>query len=481
MRPAFWTGHILLCEGEQMSIKKEIDRAVKRIAALDKNTAPKTPAEEEQIISNVEESFSKSAFNFSNATSMTLNQNGKKRLVKQYNDLYSPENILCQCIKQILDRVFKVKYPNRNKISHDLFSTLSATIQMADFTIVKFDFKDYFNSISSIYVFEKYLKSSLSDRHEIDLIKTFVYSTKYAYAGLCTSNAIAEIIAKYFDEAVRQEFAENGIIYYERYIDDCVLILNEHMEEDEVKELLNCILLDIFHDNSIQCVRCRTKFNNHKFQYISRRKILKGKCSIDFLGYEFWLDSKQYKNRAEITIQYGITQAKRKKYNDRLDSLISCYTDPSSSDYNKLELLRHRIAAFSSREVYLTKYFRSNIWRVKGFITNYGELRYLLDTGLIEASTESFLKNAIDNAFDRAGIDKPYFLMGGNKVNCGYNLYGNMKSNKTILLVDHIGYDYKALVALCKQIDINNLDASGRRRGYGTLVRDYLIKVRVGY
>lgn len=56
-----------------------------------------------------------------------------------------------------------------------------------------------------------------------------------------------------------------------------------------------------------------------------------------------------------------------------------------------------------------------------------------------------------------------------------------MKSNKTILLVDHIGYDYNALVNLCKQIGINNIDASGRRRGYGTLVRDYLIKVRVGY
>lgn len=464
-----------------MSIKKEIERAVKRIAALDKNTAPKTPAEQEQIISNVEESFNRSAYNFCNATSITLNQNGKKRLVKQYNDLYSPENILCQCIKQILDRVFKVKYPNRNKISRDLFSTLSATIQMADFTIVKFDFKDYFNSISSIYVFEKYLKSNLSDRHEIDLIRAFVYSTKYAYAGLCTSNALAEIIARYFDEAVHQAFAVNGIIYYERYIDDCVLILNEHMEESEVKDILKTILLNIFHDNSFKCVRCRTKFNNQKFQYISRRKILTGKCSIDFLGYEFGLDSKQHKDKVEITIQFGITQAKQKKYNDRLDGLISCYADPSSPDYNKLELLRHRIAAFSSREVYLTKHFRSNVWRVKGFISNYGELRYLLDTGLIEASTEHYLKNAIDEAFDRAGIDKPYFLMGGNKLNCGYNLYGNMKSNKTILLVDRIGYDYKALVALCKQIGINNIDASGRRRGYGTLVREYLIKVRVGY
>lgn len=253
------------------------------------------------------------------------------------------------------------------------------------------------------------------------------------------------------------------------------------MEESETKDLLNAVLLEVFHDTSLKCLQCKTEFNWKKFGYISRRKVLSQKCSIDFLGYEFWFSSKQIRKGAEITIQYGITLAKQNKYRNRLDSFISSYTNLSSPDYGKIELLRHRIAAFSSREVYLTKHFRTSVWRVKGFISNYGELRYLLDTGLIEANTEAFLKDAIDDAFKKAGINKPYFLMGGGKINCGYNLYGNMKSNKTILLVDHIGYDYNALVNLCKQIGINNIDASGRRRGYGTLVRDYLIKVRVGY
>lgn len=464
-----------------MSIKREIVQAVKRSAELNRSTLPKTPAEQEQIVFEVEAAYRNSTFDFNNATSVMLSQGGKKRLVKKYTDLYSPESILCQCIKQILDRVFKVKYPNRNKISHELFTILTATIQMADFTIIKFDFKDYFNSISSIYVFEKFLKDRLSDRHEIDLIKTFAYSTKRAYAGLCTSNAIAEIIATHFDKAVQQEFSSNGIIYYERYIDDCILILNEHMDESEIKCLLTASLSKVFHDTSLKCSQCKTKFNSNKSQYISRRSILQQKCSVDFLGYEFWFDSNQLQNRAEITIQYGITQTKQKKYSGRLDNLISSYKDPMSPDCGKIELLRHRIAAFSSREVYLTKHFRTSVWRVKGFISNYGELRYLLDTGLIETNTEAFLKNAIKDAFDRAGIDKPYFLTGGGKTDYGYNLYENMKSNKTILLVDHIGYDYNALVALCKQIEISNIDASGRRRGYGTLVREYLIKVRVGY
>lgn len=461
-----------------MSIEKEIERAVKRTIAFDKDTPPKSVAEQEKVISDIKEALNNSTFNFENFKSLILNQSGKKRLVKQYDSLYSPENILCQSIKQILDRAFKIKYPNRNKTTRTLFGVLSAAIQMSDFTIVKFDFKDYFNSVSSIYVFEKYLKYNILDRHEIDLIKAFVYSTKYAYAGLCTSNAIAEIIAGYFDEAVKQMFFSNGIIYYERYIDDSILILNEHMEETEVKEKLKTVLLNIFHDETIKAPKCHTKFNKKKFKYISRRKILKGDYSVDFLGYEFWLSAN---GKAKIEIKYGITSDKRKKYEDRINKLISSYIDSSSPDYNKMELLRHRIAAFSSREVYMTKHFRSNIWRVKGFISNYGELRYFLDTGLIETNTEQYLKNMIDDAFDRAKIDKPYFLMGGAQLNCGYNLYGNMKANKTILLVDRIGYDYKSLTALCKQVGINSTDANGKRRGYGTLVRDYLIKIRVGY
>ena len=218
-----------------MKISKEIERAVKRIVALD-TKKQKTPEEQAEIIFAVNKAIKKQYIDFSNSTSLILNQNGKKRLVKQYEDVYSTENILCQCIKQILDRVFKIKYPNRNKTVKELFSVLAAITQMSDFTILKFDFKDYFNSISSVYVFEKYLKCNLLDKHEIDLIKNFVYSTQYAYAGLCTSNAIAEIIANHFDESVRQAFISKGIIYYERYIDDSFLILNEHIEEDEIKE-----------------------------------------------------------------------------------------------------------------------------------------------------------------------------------------------------------------------------------------------------
>ena len=124
--------------------------------------------------------------------------------------------------------------------------------------------------------------------------------------------------------------------------------------------------------------------------------------------------------------------------------------------------------------------YQTNIWKSKGFISNYGELRYLLGTGLLHADTDAFLKNIVKDAFVQAGI-KPYFVFGVEREDSGYNLYHNMKVNKTILLVDGIGYDYKSLVELCSQIGISDIDAGGKRRTYSSLVREYLIRVKVGY
>ncbi len=469
-------------------MNKEIERAVRKISTFRNNEKSITQSEKENLISKVKKAVEDLSFNFGDATTIVLRQGNKKRLVKQYANLYSIENIACQCIKQILDKMFKIKYANRGKIIKKFFGIIGATIQMSDFTIVKFDFKNYFNSVSSVYVYEKFVKERLENRWQIDLIKLFVESTKYAYAGLRTSNAIAEIIAKNFDNLLCQMFSSSGLIYYERYIDDGIFVLNRHVEKDKINELLNKALVNVFHDELVRCkIKCKTSFNNEKFKYITRRSLVNKNLSIDFLGYEFFLSLSNAK-KARVDIKYGITEEKQKKYNDRLDNIISYYKDKNSDDFDNVELLRHRVAAFASREVYLVKHFKSYVWRVKGFIANYGELRYLLNSNpsdkktlnLLDRKTENYLKNMIDDAFKRANLDdKLYFLRNNSKK--AYNLYENMKINRTILLVENIGYDYKSLVKLCKKIGIDNIDSKGTRRSYDNLVRDYLIKIKVGY
>lgn len=468
-----------------MRFKDEIIRAVKHQAATDTEpTAPKTEEEIEAIAEIVRSSLPSLSYDFSKSDSIVLNQDSKKRFVKKYPDIYSPESVLCQCIKQILDSTFRIKYPNRNKSVRALFDVLRAVKQMADFTIIKYDFKDYFNSVSAPYVFEKYIGEKLADRFAADLIKKFVMETKYAYAGFSTSNVIAEIIAQQFDIAVRLALTDKGILFFERYIDDSIIVINEHIESSKCLALLQNTLSMVFHDNTVSASpKCKTKFNSTKFVHISCRNLNATPKTVDYLGYEFAF-IKDSHNKVEIS--YGITQAKRDKYNSRIDEIIGLYkesmmpTGLPNPDFQNTELLRHRIAAFTSRTVYQSRRFKSIVWKTKGFISNYGELRYLLDSSLIDNTAKDFLINMINDAFSRATLRLPYFIDGAAGKS-GFSLFENMKRNRTLVLVEHIGYSKPALVKLCSQVGINPIDKNGKQRGYGNLVREYLIKLKVGY
>ncbi len=73
------------------------------------------------------------------------------------------------------------------------------------------------------------------------------------------------------------------------------------------------------------------------------------------------------------------------------------------------------------------------------------------------------------------GVSIPYFLKG-KKEESIYNLYNNLKNYKTLLFVESIGISKDTLGRMCKQIGIWDTT-----KGYDGLVRDYLIKVKVGH
>ena len=56
-----------------------------------------------------------------------------------------------------------------------------------------------------------------------------------------------------------------------------------------------------------------------------------------------------------------------------------------------------------------------------------------------------------------------------------------MLKNKTLLLINNVGYDYNALAKLCGKVGIKTFDQNGKKRSYTTLVREYLIRIKVGY
>ena len=60
-------------------------------------------------------------------------------------------------------------------------------------------------------------------------------------------------------------------------------------------------------------------------------------------------------------------------------------------NHNDMELMRHQLKAFCCRTVYQITRYKSLIWKTKGFISNYQELRYRLDC--LTDETKDFLEN----------------------------------------------------------------------------------------
>lgn len=137
-------------------------------------------------------------YDFSSFSREVYSQSGKKRVIYSFPKL-SVENMLSHYLKQQLDRAFHIKYASRSKIINLLFNTLVATKNMNDFVIVRADFKSFFDSVKSEYVYEKYILPSIIKREDKQLLEKYVENFKYCYAGLCLSNGMTEIVCKDFD------------------------------------------------------------------------------------------------------------------------------------------------------------------------------------------------------------------------------------------------------------------------------------------
>lgn len=169
----------------------EINKELKHIAEYQNSILPrhqKRTEEAVEIIANdAIESLKNGTFDFKSFLHLDLNQNGKHRQVIMYKP-FSPEELLCIFLKRVLDRKFHISYPNRNEYIRTLFDTAAAIKDMSDYTIFKFDFSDFFNSVSSEYVYHKYIQSASLERYQDKLMANFVNATKYTFAGLNTSN-----------------------------------------------------------------------------------------------------------------------------------------------------------------------------------------------------------------------------------------------------------------------------------------------------
>lgn len=398
---------------------------------------------------------------FNSKTHFVLKQQSKKRFGYMYNK-NSFEYILCLYLKKRIDKEFNIKFPNRSKIIRLLFDTLTLLKNMQDFTIYKFDFKNFFNSISSAYVNQIYLLESTLSRAEKHFITQYCSNFKYTFSGLSLSNTLCELVARDFDSILNQKLKDFGIMFYQRYIDDCLIVSNTNIDQSTLEHLINEVITDVFYKNNI-IEKCKVKLNPNKCTYISKRNLSQPK-ELKFLGYQVNFEESHKKTK----LTYGITDEKINKYQMKLNTLVA---DNAKNNLSN-EILRQKIKLFCHRTIYLSTHKNEIIWKNKGIIANYKELQYHLSE--LIPTTEKFLKDAVKDAFTNNGMQQPYYLKSNDN---SYTLLHTLQKKKSMIFVEHVGYDLHTLRKLAKKVGI--LDAD--ELSYNQILARYLITLKVGF
>lgn len=262
----------------------------------------------------------KKNYDFSNYEKNVITQQRKKRMVYNFPSL-STESVVCQYLKRQLDKVFHINYASRSKIINVLFNILPVIKDMNDFIIVRADFKSFFDRVLTRHVYNQYICASLMNRSDKEMLKRYVVQFKYCYAGLCLSNGLTEIICRDFDERIKAKLSANGLFFYERYVDDILIIMNKYISQSQFLENINAVIKDVFGECPVEL-----NMSPGKFSYISRRN-LSTVQEFNFLGYEYQI--RQDTINKKICILYGISEKKRKKYTGIIErAFIQYKQDP---------------------------------------------------------------------------------------------------------------------------------------------------------
>ena len=404
-------------------------------------------------------------YDFSSFSREVYSQSGKKRVIYSFPKL-SVENMLSHYLKQQLDRAFHIKYASRSKIINLLFNTLVATKNMNDFVIVRADFKSFFDSVKSEYVYEKYILPSIIKREDKQLLEKYVENFKYCYAGLCLSNGMTEIVCKDFDIVLKARLSEYGVFFYERYVDDMLIMFNNYISENRIKNIIRETIIEVFGSCPV-----RLSSSPGKFSYISRRNLVPSQ-NFNFLGYDFFI-LKTVNGRGDeiIDFEYGIAEKKRTKYSNMIERAFINYKLTGND-----EVFRQQLKIFSSRVVIARQILGSNFdWLTKGVIANYNELQNVCDH--LNVDTKTFLSDLFYQLLRKYDIKRPYFLpkRTSNEESI-YNLYSNMKRNRSLLFEESIGVPKEVVLEWIHKIDPFY---SAYGKDYYRIVVEYLEMIKI--
>lgn len=359
---------------------------------------------------------------------------------------------LMQYYQKVIQKTYKIKYPDRSTIMSELLNIIPDIQKLYKYTIYKFDFEKFFYNISLNKFSSEIENSTLLRPSEISFLKNYILSYKkyenppnltlprYCLRpGVGLNNALIEMLGKKFDFLLRSEFADKGLIYYARYVDDGILIFQENLEEKDIKPIVQRVMKSCFGD---------------QIRLNERKSLLIPECkdNFDYLGYQFDLSNSSF--------MFGIAELKLDKYVKQIENIINEYKTIKRLDLLllKLDIFYKRVVFYSSGK---TSYYTR--WKVRGISDSYREIKRFMSKKevqkVITKRTLDLFGSEITSIFTRKNMTLPHELKvqieGGKFIN-------NFKENKAVILDKHIGYSYdtlrKKVEILCKNNKLIDLD-----------------------
>lgn len=430
----------------------------------------------------------KGDINFSSIKPMKVKKEGKIRKIYIVNE---PIDIVAlKYLTVRLNSIFKIKYPCRDNLMETCFNLIDSLPDLENYTIFRFDFENFFDSVDIKQIFDNYIRESNLCSFEKNLLEKICKKYKYCPQGLSISNALIEIISREFDARLRIKFRKMGLIYYERYVDDGILIFNEKRERRQIEKIIKDSIVSIFGEK-VKMAATKTVYQTKK----------NGSSIINYLGYSFKRVILKEGNSTKIFFQFGISDVKLEKYKKQLDNIFKDYLSTGDDT-----LFLKRIQYYNSRVVFYnhpkTKNKKIRVWDVRGIINSYRLLRkYIIQDAYkrnefknvgqkkqnkvklknkkqkkrneviykIDSKTANFLYGYI--LVKRNELQSPpSFLVGKNAIN--HSLWQAFIYNNSIVFQPNIGWSDTYLNKQLMELNI-----SGKKQSYTKNVKTYCMQM----
>ncbi len=367
---------------------------------------------------------------------------GKKRSVAYFGDKFCLEYYLVKYFVQNISDMQNKGLANMKVPTQKILNYLDNSINSHNFTIIRFDFKNYYNNLSSEYIYDKFIKCFKLKNTERYFLEQYVKQVPYCFAGLSTSNYFAEIMDSYLEEQLENEFNKIGNAVCFHYGDDFNIFINKKLKKDFSLNLILSIIQKIFHDKNIASnIFNKEKIHTEgdKFTILTNDDM---PITFNFLGYEYQI----FKNNNKIDYNYGVIDYTINKYKQNLKEVISQYKNNVEAQRIVVIMQTHKIS-YPNPSLYNDD---------KNISPRFNEqikcLKFKPDK--LNEKTKYFLKNVIFDTYKELNLNLPYFLKDKNE-NCKYNLYNNLIKGKFLFFKQIGGINKQQLIKMSSPFDIN--------------------------